>query len=270
MANELVNYEKQWELQASEVSQNERVQSAMSFSTRAGALMLGEERMPGDQVCVIILDFIRMNTFYPERFDQDSPMPPTCFALGRVEEEMGPHHSMQQDLSYFKPQNDPTLYGSCNSCALNQWGSAEQGRGKACQNKRELTLLPAGFYVPRPRSRDFDLNLLDDPAHYQTADTARLRVPVTSVNNWARYVNLISAQYRRPPAGVLTRIYLEPDQKTQYKVNFEVVEAVPDHIASVVIARQQQVMSQPHAGFPPPDNQSARQPPAQQGRSLRR
>lgn len=269
MANDLVNYEQKWAEQAEEITQHERPTGALSFSTRAGALMLGEERMPGDQVCVIILDFVRMNTFYPAKFDQDSPMPPTCFAIGRTEEEMGPHHSMQQDLSYFKPENDPTLYGACASCHNNQWGSADQGRGKACQNKRELTLLPAGFYVPRPRSRDLDLRLIDEPGHYLTADVARLRIPVTSVNNWARYVQLISAQYRRPPAGVLTRVYLEPDQKTQYKVNFEVVEAVPDHIAAQVIQRQQEVMRQPHTGFPPPDNQSARQP-APQGRSLRR
>lgn len=269
MANDLTLYEQQWAEQATEITQHERVQGALSFSTRAGALTLGEERMPGDQVCVIILDFIRMNTFYPERFDQDSPMPPVCYAVGRTEEEMGPHHTMQADLSYFKPQNDPTLYGACKLCPNNQWGSAEQGRGKACQNKRELTLLPAGFYVPKRGSRDFDLNLIDDPAHFQTADTARLRIPVTSVNNWARYVNLISAQFRRPPAGVLTRIYLEPDQKTQYKVNFEVVEAVPDHIAAQIIQRQQEVMRLPHQGFPPPETQSARQP-APQGRSLRR
>lgn len=269
MANDLIQYEQQWAEQASEITQHERVQGALTFSTRAGALMLGEERMPGDQVCVIILDFVRLNTYYGDKFDSDNPMPPVCYAVGRTEEELGPHLAMQQDLSYFHPQNDPTLYGACKTCALNQWGSADQGRGKACQNRRELALLPAGFYVPRPRSRDFDLNLIDDPVHYQTADTARLRLPVTSVNNWARYVNLISAQYRRPPAGVVTRIFLEADQKTQYKVNFELVEAVPDHLASIVIQRQAVVSAIPHPGFPPPDTQSARQP-VPQGRTLRR
>lgn len=269
MANDLINYEKQWEVQAQEITQHERVQGALTFSTRAGALMLGEERMPGDQVCVVIIDFQRLNTYYGERFDQDNPMPPVCYAVGRTEEEMGPSPHMQQDLSYFQPQNDPTLYGACKTCALNQWGSADQGRGKACQNRRELTLLPAGFYVPRQRSRDFDLRLIDDPAHYQAGDVARLRLPVTSVNNWARYVNLISAQHRRPPSGVVTRIYLEPDQKTQYKVNFELVELVPDHLASVIIQRSAQAAAVPHPGFPPPDVQSARQP-APQGRTLRR
>lgn len=269
MANDLQVYEQQWAEQAQEFAQKERVQSALTFSTKAGALTLGEERMPGDQICVIVLDFVRLNTFYGARFDADAPMPPVCYAVGRAEEEMAPHHTMQQDLSYFQPQNDPTIPGSCHTCPMNQWGSADQGRGKACQNRRELALLPAGFYIPRQRSRDFDLNLIEDLSHYQTADTARLRLPVTSTNNWARYVNLVSAQFRRPPAGVITRIYLEPDQKTQYKVNFELVEPVPDVIAGTIIQRQQQAMQIPHPGFAPPEAASARQPAPQQ-RSLRR
>lgn len=272
MANDLTIYEQQWAVQATEMAVNERVTGALTFSTRAGALMLGEERMPGDQVCVIILDFFRLNTYYGNDFDQDNPMPPVCYAVGKTEEELGPHHTMQADLSYFRPQNDPTLPGACHSCALNQWGSSDRGRGKACQNRRELILLPAGFYQPRQRSRDFDLNLIDDPVHYQTADTARLRLPVTSVNNWARFVNMVSGQFRRPPAGVITRVYLEADQKTQYKVNFEVVEAVPDALAAVVIQRQQQSMQVQHPGFAPPEAESVRQPRGngQQRQSLRR
>lgn len=270
MANEVALYEQQWAEQATELATNERVTGALTFSTRGGQLMLGEERMPGDQVCVIILDFFRLNTFYGQRFDADTPMPPVCYAVGKTEEELGPHHTMQQDLNYFQPQNDPLLYGACHTCPLNQWGSADQGRGKACQNRRELILLPAGFYQPRQRSRDFDLQLFDDPAHFQTADTARIRLPVTSVNNWARYVNMVSGQFRRPPAGVVTRIFLEADQKTQYKVNFEVVEAVPDSLAGLIIARQQQAMQVQHPGFAPPEAQSARQPQGQQRQSLRR
>ena len=262
----LVQYEQQWAEQAQELAQHERVTGTRSFSTRGGMLVLGEERMPGDQVCVIIIDFHRLNTFYGQRYDADNPMPPVCYAIGRMEEEMGPHVTMQADLNYFRPQNDPTLPGACKTCHNNMWGTAEQGRGKACQNRRELIMLPAGFYMPKPRSRDFDLNLIDDPRHYQTADTARIAIPVTSVNNWARYVNLVSAQFRRPPAGVITRLYLEPDPKSQYKVDFEVVEAVPDHLAGIIIQRQQAAMQQPHGGFPPPDQQSVRQPQ----RSLRR
>lgn len=265
MANDLVQYEQQWAEQAEELVQHERVQSALTFSTRGGALTLGDERMPGDQICVIVLDSMRLNTFYGNRYETDNPMPPICYAAGRTEEEMGPHHTMQADLRYFQPQNDPMQYGACHTCPNNAWGSADQGRGKACQNRRELTLLPAGFYMPRQRSRDFDLQLIDDPRQFLTLDTARLRLPVTSVNNWARYVGLIAAQYRRPPAGVISRVFLEPDQKTQYKVNFELVEPVADALASVIIQRQAAVMAQAWGGFAPPEQESARQP-AQQGR----
>lgn len=266
MSNDLTLYEQQWAEQAKELAQHERVSGAASFSIRGGMLSLGEERMPGDQICVIVLDALRVNTFYEGKWESDNPMPPTCFAAGRVEEEMGPHTSMQADLNWFKPQTDPSQPGACRGCPRNQWGSAEQGRGKACQNRRELTLLPAGYYQPRQRSRDFDLQLFDDPGHFQTAQAAKLRLPVTSVNNWAQYVNLIAATHRRPPAGVATRIYLDSHAQAQTRVCFEMVELIPDHLASIIIQRQQQAVATPWQGFAPPQEQSARQPQ----RSLRR
>lgn len=247
MANNLVNYEAQWADQAQEVLEHERPTGGAFFSTRAGQLMLGEEAMPGNQVCCIVIDFIRLNTYYPERFDSDNPLPPVCYAIGRTEEEMAPHPTMQADLSWFQPQNV-----DCHSCALNEWGSAEQGRGKACQNRRQLALIPAGYYAPRRGSRDFDLHLFDDPAHYMSADVAFLRLPVTSVNTWAKYANQVAANFRRPPAGVITRIYLEPDSKYQYTVNFETVEQVPDALAQAIIERAQRQISEPVRGFQPP------------------
>lgn len=269
MNNLPANIAHQWEAQAQALVQHERPPGAAAFSTRGGMLMLGEERMLGDQVCAIVLDAIRINTFYGARYDADQLMPPICYAAGRVEEEMGPHESMQVDLNYFRPQNDPTLRGACHACPMNRWGSADQGRGKACQNRRELTLVPAGIYMPRRGSRDFDLRLFDDPQHYLTADTARLRLPVMSVAGWARYVNLVAAQFQRPPAGVITRVFIEPDPRSQYRVGFELVEPVSDTLAGAIIQRQAQVMGEPFRGFPPPDTSSARQP-VPQGRSLRR
>ena len=38
--------------------------------------------------------------------------------------------------------------GSCASCALNQFGSAAEGNGKACKNMRVLYLLRSGEFMP--------------------------------------------------------------------------------------------------------------------------
>jgi hypothetical protein len=66
---------------------------------------------------------------------------------------MGPHPSMQADAN-FQPQSD-----LCKTCEHNQWGSADKGRGKACQNRRRLTMIPAGVFMPKRGSRDFDLEI---------------------------------------------------------------------------------------------------------------
>lgn len=265
MANDLVNYEAQWAGQAQEVLEHERPTGGAFFSTRAGQLMLGDEAMPGNQVACIVIDFLRMNTYYPEKWDADNPLPPVCYAIGRTEEEMAPHPTMQADLTWFKPQSM-----DCHSCRNNEWGSAEQGRGKACQNRRQLALIPAGYYSARRGSRDFDLHLFDDPAHYLSADVAFLRLPVTSVNAWAKYANSVAANFRRPPAGVITCISVVPDQKYQYTVAFETIEQVPDSLARAVIERTRIQMEDPPRGFQAPSQEDRGPRGGRSIRSLRR
>lgn len=263
--NQVTIYQQTWAAQANEIVQHERPTGGAFFSTRAGQLSLGEDMMPGNQIAVVILDFLRLNTYYGERFDPDNPQPPVCYAFGRTEEEMAPHPTMQADLTWFKPQAM-----ECHGCALNEWGSSPLGKGKACQNRRQLAMIPAGYYSSKRGSRDFDLHLFDDEAHFRTADVAFMRLPVTSVNNWAKYVNQVAGNFQRPPAGVVTRIFIEPDAKTQYKVCFDVIEKIPDNLAAAIIARCALQVAAPVQGFQPP-REEERQPVRQSVRgSLRR
>jgi hypothetical protein len=259
---DLTHYKERWAAQAAERATHEKVRGASMLSTRSGQLMLGEQAMPGNQLAVIVVDAYPINTYYGERFDESRPMPPICYAAARPGAALGPHPSMQAD-PYFRWQ-----HAQCEGCPLNEWGSAAQGRGKACQNRRQLMLIPAGHYVPRRGSRDMDLDLITDPRQLATADAVGLRLPVTSVENWAVYVNLLATQERRPPEGAITRIYVEPHPKFQYMVKFELIELVPDDLIQTVIARAQAVQSIPFGGFmpPPPEDQRGAQP---QRRSLR-
>ncbi len=264
MANEIVNYDELYARRAQAATQGEQLRQGTFLSTRGGTLQLGEEVMPGNQVCVVILDWVRENTLYAERFNPDSPMPPICYAFARgpaEEEEMAPHPSMQADLSYFQPQSD-----SCKTCEHNKWGSAEKGRGKACQNRRRLTMIPAGIFQSKRGSRDFDLDIFDDPKHFETADPAFMKLPVTSVENWGKYVNQIGQMLNRSPDGVITRIFLEPHTKYQYTVNFELVEKVPDELAQIIIRRADLAQQQAIEGYMPPRDEPA---PAPQQGSLR-
>jgi hypothetical protein len=264
MANNLVNYDDLYAKRAQQATQGEQLRQGMFLSTRAGTLALGEQAMPGNQVCVVILDWVRENTLYTERYNPDSPQPPICysFARGPAEEEaMGPHTSMQADPNYFVPQSD-----ICKTCQHNQWGSADKGRGKACQNRRRLTMLPAGMFMPRRGSRDFDLEVFTDPKHFETADTAFMKLPVTSVDNWGKYVHQVGEATNRSPDGVITRVFTEPHPKYQYTVNFEFLEKVPDELVQAVIRRADIAQAAQIEGYMPPKEDTAA---PQQGGSLR-
>lgn len=250
----LMNYEEKWAQEAKAAAVAEPLQAGTWLSARGGQLAIGETVLPGAQAAVIVLDMVRENTYYEGKFDPDNPMPPVCYALGRESDEMFPHLDMQKDLSYFKPQhveNGQVL--GCDGCPLNQWGSADQGRGKACQNRRRLTLIPAGYYTPRKGSRDFDLQLFDDPEHFAKTEQVFFKLPVTSVNNWSKYVNQVATALRRPPHGVVTRLSIEPHQQFQYEVRFEAVEAIPDELAEVLMSRHAAAIEAPLLGYQPPD-----------------
>lgn len=255
MGQEIVNYNEQWAKQAEQYAAEEQLTGGTFLSTRGGTLSFGEEVMPGNQVCVIILDAVKENTLYAGDYDPDAAQAPVCYAFGRGAEEMAPHPSMQNDPDYFQPQSDV-----CATCPHNEWGSADKGRGKACQNRRRLALIPAGFYMPKRGSRDFDLELFDDPKHFQTADIAFIKLPVMSVKTWAKYVNQLSASIRRPPHGVITRLYLEPDPKSQFRVNFEMIEEVPDSLAAIIMARHEEATSAVIQGYQPPGEQEEAAP----------
>jgi hypothetical protein len=250
----LATYDEKWAGLAEKAAASEPLSSGTWLTARGGQLTIGEQSLPGNQAAVIVLDSYRENTFYGGRFDPDAPLPPICYALGRDGAGMFPHLDMQKDLSYFKPQNvSGGQVMGCEGCPMNEWGSAAQGRGKACQNRRRLVVIPAGYYTPRHGSRDFDLNLFDDPKHFQQAEIAYFKLPVTSVSNWAKYVNQLATGVRRPPFGVVTRIHLEPHQQHQYEVCFEMVDTIPDDFADMLMDRHDAAERLPLVGYNPPD-----------------
>lgn len=254
--NQLVTYEEKWAQQAVAAVTAEPLTAGSWLSARGGQLSIGDTVLPGQQAAVIVLDGVRENTYYEGKYIADDPSPPKCYAMGRDGAEMYPHLDMQKDLTYFRPQHwsaDGKQVLGCEGCPMNQWGSAELGRGKACQNRRRLTVIPAGYYQPRRGSRDFDLHLFDDPAHFAKAEMVFFKMPVTSVVNWGKYVHMLAASVKRPPHGVVTRLYVQPHQTFQYEVLFEPVDQVPDNLADIIMQRHDAAVQLPLPGYAPPD-----------------
>lgn len=248
----IVNYKEKLKEQAQKGVQQEQVSGGTMLSTRGGILTYGDETLPGNQACVIILDSVKENTFYDSKFDPENPSAPICYAFGRGpagEDDMGPHESMQADLNYFKPQSD-----TCATCPHNEWGSADKGKGKACQNRRRLALIPAGFYEQKRGTRDLTLEMFTAPNDFKTAEIAHIKLPVTSVKNYGDYLGQLLQTVQLPAHGVFTRMYVEPDAKAQYKVCFEFLEEVPEDLLEVIMARHEEALNAPFKGYMPPED----------------
>lgn len=248
MGTDITHYREQLAASADAYAQQEKVTRGGQFlSTRGGVLRVGEDEMPGNQACVIILDAIMENTLYEHGFDEDNPALPVCYAFGRAEDEMAPHISMAEHPDIFMPQNE-----TCKGCPHAEWGSSARGKGKACQNRRRLAIIPAGNYVPLAGGRGFDLQFFEGEEHYKHADMAFLKLPVTSANTeWPAFVQAVAKDHRLPPFGVIARLFLTPNTKTQYKVNFEVEALVPDELIPVIMARHEEARERMMTGYSP-------------------
>ena len=200
------------------------------FSLRGGILSLNEQAIPGNQMAVVVLDHNLLNVYYGDKYDPDSPQPPTCYAIGTDEATMGPHKDV---VARNQGQNE-----TCAGCPMNAWASADTGRGKACRNTRRLAMVPAGELT-----RDGRFTPFTDEEHFKTAPIAGLTLPVTSVKGWANQVKTVANAMKLPPLGVMMRVSTEPDPKTQFKVKFELLGEVPKKLIPILLKRQPETKS---------------------------
>lgn len=228
--------------------------NGMTFSIKGGILSLGDEQMPGNQVCCVIIDSYRANSFYKNKWTPDVIESPTCYAFGRGGDDMAPHESMADHPDYFEPQHE-----QCQGCPKNEFGSADTGRGKACQNRIRLTLIPAGEYRPKKGSRDLDLDLIADPKDFSSTDAIFLSLPPTSVRAYSMYVSNLAAQHHLPPSAVITVIHVEPDAKNQVAVTFEMLEVLPDDLMVIADQRSDAAGALPFKGYTPPEDKAQSQ-----------
>lgn len=185
--------------------QAERSSAGTAFlSTKGGVLTYREQPIAGNALEVVVLASPVERLFYATRYDPTKIVGPSCFALGSTSSGLKPNPSATEPQSEF-----------CETCPKNQWGSATNGgRGKACSEKRRLLIMTADSAV--------------SPDAINTAEVAALRIPVTSVKGYATYLQTVATATSRPLAGVITKIALVPDPKTQFRLNFSFVKVIDD------------------------------------------
>lgn len=192
------------------------------FSVKSGVLTWQDAPLPGNEMAVIILDSIFETVYYEGEYDPDTPQAPVAFAFGRDEKELRWHET-----------SDPEFAGQlCHESDVCQWGSADRGKGKAARETRRLAMIPAGQF-----NRDGDFELIEDLDHYSNTQIGFMKLPVTSVKGYAGFVKQVAGALKRPPFGIIARVHVEPDPKTQFKVLFEAMDKVPDELMPVVMER---------------------------------
>ncbi len=208
-----------------------------NFSIKGGILSFNGAPVENNEMGVVILDHILMNANYPDAFDPKNPSGPNCFAFGRSEAEMKPHQTCV-DAGTAQAED-------CASCPLNQWGTADRGKGKACGNGRRLGLISAGEF-----GKDGSFKMERDPKHYETAGIGYLKLPPTSIKPWAAFVKSLAATLGRPPHGIVTRIRVDRDQEDSMKIVCEPLDKLPDNVMGVVMARHAEAMKMIEFPFP--------------------
>lgn len=208
----------------------ESTASGQFFSTKSGVLSWNDSPIPGNQMAVIILDSILENVFYEGSYNPDTPQGPICFAFGRDDKTLAPHANV------FTAGTNQSM--ACHGCPMNEFGTADVGRGKACRNTRRLALIPAGSFDAQGK-----FNMVEDPSHYENTAVAFMKLPVTSVKGYAAFVKQLAGGLKRPPHGIVTKVSVVPDVKSQFKVVFEAITKVPNELMAVVMKRNLEAQS---------------------------
>jgi hypothetical protein len=66
---------------------------------------------------------------------------------------------------------------------------------------------------------------------------------------------------------VITRVYLEPDPKSQFRVKFEMMDLLPPELFPIIMARYEEASAGIIFGYPPPSGEAE---PVARNRGVRR
>ena len=196
------------------------------ISFKGGIMSVGGNPIKGNKMPVVILHSVFENQLYADRYDPNNQQPPICYAFGETDDELKPHPESA------KPQSE-----NCHECPKNQWNSDPGGgKGKACKNVRRLGMISAS-----------DLHQVNK------APVAIAKMPVTSVKNWSTFASQIANVLKLPPIAVIAEMSVEPDAKTQFQVNFALLDKIEDPaVLTALLAKRRETTPMMYAPYDKP------------------
>jgi hypothetical protein len=208
------------------------------ISFKGGDIAIAGEKVAGNKLPVIIVDFACEKAFYGTKFDPQNTKPPICYAMGRDEKDLKPH-----------PQAPEPQAATCAECPHNKFGSADVGKGKACKDGRRLLCMAGNVGLDG----------------VQRAEILPALIPPTSLKGWALYLKGLG-EIGRPPFAVLTEISTKKVE-TYFHVTFELLGNVPNDLAYLAKQRQAGVEEMLFAPYPSmTEDKPAKALPAKKGK----
>jgi hypothetical protein len=179
----MADFERQMAEEASRDSARVGSGADGSFISIKGGRMTYQESDLGQDLEVVIIDFVNERAYYDDDYDPENPSSPACWAI------------THDDPGEMQPNKDVPVQQAekCKGCWADEFGTADRGRGKACKEMRKLMLVAA---------EDFNSDTPDK-------EVALMRVPPSSIKNFDKHVKGLEKLSKRPCYGAVTNIHVD-------------------------------------------------------------
>lgn len=157
-----------------------------------GDFVLPDGANLGNEIQVVVLDFVGRNNFYDQIYNAQNPAPPACYAIGPLASANDPNGLMGMAP---EPDSPAVQHDTCNGCWANAFNSAANGKAKACQNRRLAAVLvvdpenPEGYLASDATIYTLDLS----PSNIKSFDGA-ISYATKSVGHYIKVIFTVTAK----------------------------------------------------------------------------
>lgn len=211
-----------------------------SITFKPGAIYINKDtKVANNKLETVILGFCALNRWNAEAYDSSNPQPPDCYAFSVMvdDPEMGP------------PALPNRQSDKCFDCDKNVFGTATNGKGKACANTIRMGALTG---------KD-----CEDASSIAAAELYTAGISPTNLTHFKKYQDQVMEDTGRPLWAVVTEIQSQPDPKTQIRLEFKLVSLIEDD--EVLTALEKRVEKIQEALQKPFSAPTDRKPPIQAG-----
>lgn len=215
---------QQLALQSQKMAELQTKANLISF--KGGQLIVDGTPVAGGEAEVIVLAQQAERAYYEGTYDPSKPQVPACYSF---------------DLQSPHPSSDHPQSATCDGCDHNKWGSARQGKGKACRESSRVAILPAN--AP-----------LDAAPMYQCS------FPITSVGSVKDFFSRCATSGKLSGQFV-ARLKVVPDAKSFFKASLTPLKLAEEQNLSALLERVEAARKQLIEPYPSFEEEEAKPEP---------